>query len=269
MSWLLRLMLASGALIALACGESSAPGAGESVTELTVLLPSGPEERTTLHSFITSFEYEIRCDSTTLDGTLSKVDAFDWPSKGRTAVWRGALSPPAESCDVVFIGRDDDGEAICPFRAPLPAPSEWPSELFFEAPCYRFYCTSTPLPDTVRKSCFSIVGLLLSAQLPAALEVDRVEYAISSLDGIDPVYRGELDAADLGQADFGQGATPTVRWETAIENVPAKFYLVEMTAFDSENTPLCSAERQLHVLPDAIAQVEITMPCSTAEEGLP
>ena len=160
----------------------------------------------------------------------------------------------------------------------MPAPSEWPPELFFEAPCYQFYCTTTPLPDTVRKSCFSVVGLILSAQLPAVVEVDRVEYVISELTDFaafidDPltteVYRGELTAAGLGEVDFGEGETPIVRWETAIEDVPATRYLVEMTAFDSEGSELCSAERRLDILPNAVAQIEVTLPCFTAEEGPP
>ena len=278
MTWLLRLVLVAGALIALACGESNGSDAGQPVTELTVLLPSGPDGRTQLDSFVTSFEYTIRCDSMELDGTLSKVATFNGGSKGPTAVWKGALSPLSEPCELAFIGRDDDGEAVCPWTEALPAPSEWPPELYFEAPCYQFSCTTTPLPNTVRKFCLDVVGLILSTEVPAALQIDRVEYVISGLTDFgsfidDPltteVYRGELTAAGLGEADFGEGDTPIMRWDTAIEDVPAIRYLVEMTALDAEGSELCSAERRLDILPNAIAQIKVTMPCFTAEEGPP
>ncbi len=281
MSWLVRWLFLGGAIsVGVSCGESGGPRAEPAGTELTVLIPSGGPGRFPLASAITSVEYSIQCDSDEMEGALSQVGLFDGGPKGTTAVWKGTLSTPSGACEIRLIGRDGDGEAICPVIEPLPAASEWPPELFIELPCYKFGCTATPLPSSVvDKSCLSIVGVILSAEIPAALErPQRVEYVISELwDQLfledDPViferYRGELAAAGVRGADFGGGLEPTIRWETALEDVPAVRYLIELTAFDAEGAAACTVERRLEILADAIAQIEVAMPCRDAMENPP
>ncbi|MBT8481797.1 MAG: hypothetical protein HKP36_09435 [Myxococcales bacterium] len=102
---------------------------------------------------------------------------------------------------------------------------------------------------------YSIVGVLLSVEMPKALDrVQRVEYVISELwsegafldeTGILEAYRGELSPAGSGEIDLGDGPVPTDRWEAAIEDVPALEYLIELIALDSEGDTVCAVEREV------------------------
>jgi hypothetical protein len=264
-------------LIGSACGDSSAPDAQPGGTELTVLLPSGDSRRFPLASLATSIEYTIDCGSTELDGALARITEYDGGPKGLTAVWKGVLNPPSPSCELRLLARDDDGEVICVEREVLAEPS---AELFIELPCYTFGCTNTPLPGSAPKFCLSTVGVILSAEVPATLErrVHRIEYVISELwdEGFlaeDPQtverYRGELAAAGVREADFGDGLVPMVRWETALEDVPALRYLIELTALDSEDAEICSVETRSQIIADAVAQIEVAMPCFDTGESQP
>ncbi|NNK44473.1 MAG: hypothetical protein HKP46_17680 [Myxococcales bacterium] len=197
-------------------------------------------------------------------------------------MWNGSLGAPAGACAINFLVRDGDDEVVCSWGEPLPDASDWPSELFIEAPCYRFSpCTSTPLPSALgdKSFCYSIVGVLLSVEMPKALDrVQRVEYVISELwnegafldeTGLLEAYRGELSPAGSGEIDLGDGPVPTDRWEAAIEDVPALEYLIELIALDSEGGTVCAVERQIEIIAGAVAQVEVAMPCVDAAESAP
>jgi hypothetical protein len=284
MSWLLRsLLLCAAALIGSSCGETGDSMAGVAASELTVLIPSGETAALGLGSLVTAVDYAIECESQVAEGALTHAGSFEAGVKGTTAVWKGSLSNPAESCEITFVARDGYDELICTWTEPLPAASDWPSELFIELPCYRFSnCTSTPLPSTARKNsfCISVVGVLLSVQTPASIDrVQRIEYVISEVwdpgafvDNPEIVerYRGELSPAGSGQIDFGAGPVPTDRWEAAIEEVPAHAeYLIALTALDSEDGPVCAVERQLGIVAGAVAQIEVAIPCLEPMESQP
>ena len=259
---------------------------------LTVLVPSGPDAPpgSGFAAETTSVEYEINCfpgapgasteEATfNLAGTLARTGSFDGGSSGPTAVWKGLVELRPGSCVIQLISRAD-GELICNIEEPLTIGPGSPAELLLEMPCHTYvHCTTTPLPDSARSAktvCESLVGVILSAETSAALEdVQSIRYVLSEIWNLpgeeDPEliarHEGSLLFVGPGTEDFGEGSVATDIWDGAIEKVaagPASFprpYLLELTALDSQGEPLCTIERRLEIREDAVAQIQISMPC--------
>ena len=217
----------------------------------------------------TSVEYEINCfpgapgasaEGATLHlaGTLARTGSFDGGSSGPTAVWKVLVELRPGSCVIQLISRADR-ELICNIEEPLTIEPGSPSELFLEMPCHTYvHCTTTPLPDSVRSAktvCESLVGVISSAETPAALEdAQSIRYVLSEIWSSpgekDPAliarHEGSLLFVGTGTEDFGEGIVATDNWDGAIEEVAAgpgsfpKPYLLELTALDSQGEPLCT-----------------------------
>ena len=138
----------------------------------------------------------------------------------------------------------------------------WPFPMRASAwrpPAVRWYA-----PTTVRSS-------ILSAETSAEFEeVQSIRYVMREIleeIGRAPeffdAYEGSLEFAGPGMADFGKGPAPTNTWDTAIEEVIApQPYHLELTALDSEGQPLCTVEKRLDIVADAVAQIYVAMPCT-------
>lgn len=259
-------------LLASACGEGvpSDPGGVPSAIAVTVLVPSGldtPPE-TGLAALTTSIEYTVDClsrEAVTSEGTLERTAEFEG-AEGRTAVWKGLVELVPGSCTIRLLARDDGGELICYSSESLNIEFDVPSELYLELPCSRYYgCSTTPLPDSARaeKNFCALVGVILSAETPAALEdVQSIRYVMSGPE-FGGTHEGSLLFSGPSTADFGGGPVPTDIWDTAIEEVIASQpYILELTALDSQGEPVCAVEKRLDIVPDAVAQIYVAMPCT-------
>jgi hypothetical protein len=284
-------------LVAAACGDSNANISG---VALTVLVPSGPN-RTPDSSFAaltTSMEYTVNCDPGsgavssngnfgTVEGTLARTGSFDGGLSGPTAIWKDLVELQPGSCVIQLISRDRDGELLCDIEQPLNIEPGTRSELFLEMPCHTYdgHCTTTPLPGSdasPKNVCESLVGVILSAETPAAFEgLQSVRYLLSEIwelpGASDPEliarHEGALLFAGTGNEDFGDGSVATDTWGTAIEEVAAgpefspKPYLLELTAFDAQGEPQCAMAKRFEIVADAVAQIQVALPCVDSAGG--
>jgi len=278
-------------LVATACGDSNA---NLSRVALTVLVPSGPNSTldSSFAALTTSMEYTVSCDPgfgavssggdlATVEGTLARTGSFNGGLSGPTAVWKDLVELRPGSCVIQLISRDRDGELLCDIEQPLTIEAGLPSELFLEMPCHTYYdhCTTTPLPNadgSPKNVCEPLVGAILSAETPAALGgLQSIRYVLSEIwelpGASDPEliarHEGALRFAGPGTEDFGDGSVATDTWRIAIEEVAAgpeflpKPYLLELTAFDAQGEPQCAIEERFEIVADAVAQIQVAMPC--------
>jgi hypothetical protein len=278
-------------LLTTACGEAATSPGDPTAIAATVFVPSGLDRPsdTGFAALTASIEYTVNClpgtspDDTSEalpgevmagEGTLEHTGAFEGP-EGQTAVWKGFVEFLPGPCTIQLLGRDDDGEVICNTTEPLTIEAGAPPELYFDMPCYSYVnCSATPLPDSALSQkifCKSLVGVILSAETSAEFEeVQNIRYVMREIleeIGRAPeffdAYEGSLEFAGPGMADFGKGPAPTNTWDTAIEEVIApQPYHLELTALDSEGQPLCTVEKRLDIVADAVAQIYVAMPCT-------
>ncbi len=286
MTWRARLglfVVGCGLLVVSACGDSGDPNADSLGVAVTVFVPSGRDVTfdTGSPAQATSVEFTVDCglgggaragDAFTSEGTLERTGAFDGGSKGVTRVFEGVVEIAPEPCVIRLLARDDDGEAVCIMEERLTVEPDVPSELYFEMPCYLYGCSTTPLPDADRvlKFCVSGVGVILSAETPAMAEnVESLEYVLSSSIEFVGDYSGSLLFAGPSTADFGAGSVPTDTWRTTIDQVAVGSYLLELTALDSGGETVCAVETEIDFVADAVAQIQVALPCVDAMGGAP
>jgi len=299
-AWSIRtrlLVLCCCVLVAAACGDADA-NLGR--VALTVLVPSGAN-RTPDSSFAaltTSMEYTVNCgpgsgavssggDLETFDGTLTRTGSFDGGLSGPTSVWKNLVELRPGSCVIQLISRARDGELLCDIEQPLNIEPGTRSELILEMPCHTYYghCTTTPLPGSdasPKNVCESLVGAILSVETPAAFEgLQSIRYLLSEiweLPGASDTeliarHEGALLFAGPGAEDFGDGSVATDTWRAAIEEVAAgpeffpKPYLLELTAFDAQGEPQCAIEKRFEIVADAVAQIQVALPCVDSAGG--
>lgn len=283
-------LLSLGLCAAASCGDSGGSDVDFRRVAVTVFMPSGPdvEPGSGFAALTASVEYKLVCASDAaddsadegiarVDGTLSRTGELEGGSNGETSIWKGMVDFRQGHCVIELSIRDVDGEYLCGWDEAVTLSPESAGELHFESPCYDYDnlfsgCTTTPLPDTVgspKVDCGPLVGLVLSAETPAALEdVQTIRYVMSadySFVGEDPRwverYSGSLALAGTGMTDFGQGPVSTSTWDVAIEAVAALPYLLELTALDANDEALCSVQKQVAIVPRAVAQIDVLMPC--------
>lgn len=283
------LLLSLGLLAAASCGDYGNTDADSRGVAVTVFLPSGPDAApgSGFAASTASVEYKLSCESDAadgsaddgmprVDGALSRTGEFESESKGQTSIWKGLVAFRQGPCVIELSVRDADGEYLCGWDEAVALSPESSDELHFESPCYTyglFYgCTTTPLPDAERSpkvSCEALVGLVLSAETPADVEeIQTIRYVMSedySYMGEDPDwverYSGSLSLAGTGMTDFGQGPVSTSTWDVAIEYVAAHSYLLDLIAFDADDEALCAVQTQVTIVPRAVAQIDVLMPC--------
>lgn len=286
MAWKARLgpfVAGCGLLLVSACGDSRDPNADSLGVAVTVFVPSGRDATfdTGSPAQATSVEYAVRCSSdgeptagnaVTFQGTLERTGSFDGGSKGPTSVFESVVEIEPGPCVIRLLARDDDGEALCIMEEPLMIEPGVPSELYFELSCYLYGCSTTPVPDGYRslKFCVSVVGVILSAETPAMAEnVESLEYVLSSSMEFVGEYSGLLLFAGPSTADFGAGSVPTDTWRTTIDEVAVGSYLLELTALDAGGETMCAVEREVDLVADAVAQIQVALPCADAMGGAP
>lgn len=276
-------VLCCSVLVIFGCGDSGDPNADSSGIAVTVFVPSGPDVTFDTGSVAqaTSVEYTVNCVSggqptagheVAFEGTLERTGAFDGGSKGATRVFEGVLEIETGPCVIRLLARGDDSEVVCIMEEPLTIEGGAPSDLYFEMPCYLYGCSTTPVPDGYRslKFCLSGVGVILSAETPAMAEnVESLQYVLSSSTEFVGEYSGSLLFAGSSTADFGAGSVPTDTWRTTIDEVPVGSYLLELTALDSEGETVCAVEKEVDFLADAVAQIQVALPCIAAMGGAP
>lgn len=286
MTWKARLGLfvaGCGVLVVSACGDSGEQNAGSLGVAVTVFVPSGRDVTfdTGSPAQATSVELTVNClsggeptagNAVTFEGTLDRTGSFDGGSKGVTRVFEGVVEIGPGPCVIRLLARDDDGEAVCIMEEPLTIEPGGPSDLYFEMPCYLYGCSTTPVPDGYRsvKFCLSGVGVILSAETPAIAEnVESLEYLLSSSMEFVSDYRGSLLFAGPSTADFGAGSVPTDTWRATIDEVAVGSYLLELTALDSGGETVCAVEKEVDFVADAVAQIQVALPCVDAMGGAP
>jgi len=272
-----------GLLVVSACGDSGDPNADSLGVAVTVFVPSGRDATfdTASPAQTTSVEYAVRCSSdgeptagnaVTFEGTLERTGSFDGGLKGPTSVFESVVEIEPGPCVIRLLARDDDGEAVCIMEEPLTIEPGVQSELYFELSCYLYGCSTTPIPDGYRslKFCVSGVGVILSAETPAMAEnVESLEYVLSSSIEFVGEYSGSLLFAGPSTADFGAGSVPTDTWRTTIDEVAVGSYLLELTALDAGGETVCAIEKEIDFVADAVAQIQVALPCVDAIGGAP
>jgi len=281
------LLLSLGLLAAASCGDSGNTDADARGVAVTVFLPSGPDAApgSGFAELSASVQYKLSCESDAaddsvddgmarIDGALSRTGELESGSKGPTSIWKGLVDFRQGPCVIELSIRDVDGEYLCGWDETVALSPESSDELHFESPCYTYYnhCTTAPLPDAKRSpklSCVALVGLVLSAETPADVEeIQTIRYVMSedySFLGEDPDwverYSGSLALSGTGMTDFGQGPVSTSTWDVAVEEVAAHSYLLDLTAFDADDEALCAVQTQVAIVPRAVAQIDVLMPC--------
>ncbi len=276
-------------LVGAACGDSVDQNADADAVEVIVLVPSGGPVLTDgrFPQLTWSLEYKVVCpasvggslssdDAFTVEGTLEQTSGFELELDGPVAAWKGTIEFEPGPCAVQLLARDADGEVVCSYLETMTFDSPLPPEMYLNMICYAT-CPTIPLPDpeTVLKTvCAPVGGLILSAEIPADVRgVQSIRYVIrdtetsfldneldlSNVDDGD----GELELADPGTVDLGEGPARTHTWEAIVGVIVASDspYTVLLTAFDAEGTALCSAGTTIKVISDGIAQVHVVLPC--------
>lgn len=270
------LLLASG------CGDARAPNAEPRGTAVTVFIPSGSDD----WSFVDvtwSLEYQIGCgpgidgssspsDVITMEGTLAQNEEFNLGSGGPTGVWEGFVEFPPGPCIVQLRLRDGAGEVLCTYTEPFMIDPQPSSEAYFNMVCGG-PCPTIPLPSSnpspKASFCAPVGGIILSAETPADLQgLKSIHYVVTyDPNFLEPnppfvVSEGSLELVGQGMTDLGAGFMGTNIWEAIVGEVGAgEPHVLELTALDSEGTPLCSAETSFDVIFGGIAQVHVVLPC--------
>ena len=280
-----KFLLCSAFLIVTACGDSGDQNADE--VAVIVFVPSGGAVLADgrFPQLTWSLEYKVVCptsvggsvssdDAFTVEGTLEHTNGFELELDGPVAAWKGTVEFEPGPCAVQLLARDADGEVVCSYLETMTFDSPLPHEAYFNMICYAT-CPAIPLPDpeTVPKTfCAPVGGLILSAEIPADVRgVQSIRYEIrdtesSFLDNeldLSNVYDGELELADPGTVDLGEGPAQSHTWEAVVGVIVAGYstYAVLLTALDAEGTALCSAETSIKVISGGIAQVHVVLPC--------
>mgnify|MGYP001811970460 CR=1 FL=1 len=269
-SLLIGCLLMAGA----ACGEPAMPSVEASATEVTVFVPYNSDFSTTRDVDGWSLEYIAGClleqdDIAETKGTLDRVSDFELADEGSTAVFRGPVELMPGPCTIQLRLRDSDGEVIFTASDPYEFDPLPPPELYVVMADGG--CPQIPLPDAegTRKSfCGPVGGVILSAETPAATNVDHIRYTMTA--ETDPwldatyVVEGSLEPTSAGAVDLGAGPIETQVWESIVGTVGAGFpYTLELTALDADGAPVCSAQTTLDVTPNSIAQAHVVMGCAT------
>lgn len=254
------------------CGESAMPSVEASATTVTVLVPYFAGGLLIPDGW--SMEYNAACGSeqteiVTTEGELDRTGDFEVEDEGSTAIFKGPIVLMPGACVIQFRLRDSEEEVIFTLSEAFEIEPRPQPELYVIMTDSG--CPQIPLPNaegTRKRFCGPVGGLILSAETPAATNVDRVQYAMTAeaapfLDGIQSyVVEGFLEPAAAGTADLGTGPIETQVWETIVGALEAGFPItLELTALDVEDTAVCTARTTLEIIPNGIAQAHVIMLC--------
>ncbi|MBT8451107.1 MAG: hypothetical protein KJO40_03960 [Deltaproteobacteria bacterium] len=255
------LILALGA----SCGDSGASQGGSIATSVTVFVPFDPDDA--------SMEYSATCepngsDAVETQGTVERAGGFQLEGEPLTAIFRGSIELGLGPCGIQFRLRDAQGEVIWTLSESFELDTQLSSELYFAM--VDFPCPEIPLPDasvTPKRFCGPAGGIMLSAETPAATSsIESVHYVLTSTSDIflEPLalYEGSLEPAGQGAVDLGGGPIETNLWESIPGVVPVDApFALEISALDADGIVVCATETRLDVLPTAIAQAHVVLPC--------
>jgi hypothetical protein len=93
-----------------------------------------------------------------------------------------------------------------------------------------------------------------------------VQYVLTSTNDVflEPLapYEGSLEPVGTGAVDLGGGPIETNLWESIFGVVPVDApFTLGISALDANGTVVCTTETRLEVLPTAIAQAHVVLPC--------
>ncbi len=247
------------------CGGSGASQGESSATPVTVFVP--------FEAVDASMEFRAECESNgsgdfETEGTVERAGGFQLEGEPLTAVFRGPIELAPGPCGIQFRLRDAQGEVIWTLFESFELEAQLSSELYFAM--VDFPCPQIPLPDasvTRKRVCGPVGGIILSAETPAATStIESVRYVLTSTSDLflEPLapYEGSLEPVGTGAVDLGAGAIETSLWESIFGVVPVDApFTLEISALDADGTVVCATETRLEVLPTAIAQAHVVLPC--------
>jgi hypothetical protein len=167
-----------------------------------------------------------------------------------TQTWKANASVPPGRWAFFVSGRDELGEPRCGGSDWFDVQGDTPALVYHSLSC------DTNSSEFVR-------GLRLTVQAPAAMAIDRIEYALSCWDShreVGTLTRGSLRNREEALADaFGSGPVQQQLWTVTRRGLTIGACNAEVRAFDADRNPLCATAHRFPL--GRPEELHVRLPC--------